>query len=171
MPEPAHPSPQGLQGTCPAWTVFDGMVLRVQAAPDLQREGGPAELHGHARERRRPGAAPQQVLHRADFRQVGRGQRIHQQGTLLPAFRGRDSVDYEAEEQHEGAGHDRRGQDFPSQEGADRNHQRRVEEHGPDRAFQTPIGLRLHGEPDGRAGRLLVLSEEADDRRGARLAL
>ena len=40
----------------------------------------------------------------------------------------------------------RRGHDSPPQEDADRDHQQRTEEHGPDRAFQTQqVGFQLHG--------------------------
>lgn len=45
VPEPAHPPPQGIQGTRPAGAMFDGMVLRLQTASDLQRKGGTPELH------------------------------------------------------------------------------------------------------------------------------
>lgn len=47
VPEPAHPPPQGIQGTRPAGAMFDGMVLRLKTASDLQRKGGTPELHAH----------------------------------------------------------------------------------------------------------------------------
>ena len=91
-----------------------------------------------------------------------RGQGVHKQG----AVRGRDTAPHEAPEQHEGLAHELCGQDSGQEEGHHRDRQRRAQEHGSDRTLQTPLRRQLLGESCRRPLRLLLLPQEADDRRG-----
>ena len=45
LPEPENTHPQGVQGHCPKGKMLHGVVLRLQAAPDMQREGRTSQLH------------------------------------------------------------------------------------------------------------------------------
>ena len=48
LQEPAHTYPQDVPRYRPEGQMLHGVVLRIQAAPDMQREGRNAELHDNA---------------------------------------------------------------------------------------------------------------------------
>ena len=98
MQQPPYPLPQSVQRNRHAGQVLHGVVLRIQAASDYQRERGDSQLHIHPGRRGRQSSAEDGELRECDIRQTGRRQGIHLKGTVRRAVYQRHTAHHENQE-------------------------------------------------------------------------
>ena len=124
MQEPEDIAAQGLQGDCPARQMLHGLVLRVQAACGVQRNGRDNQLYVHSWQCGRQGTAAHGAVHKGYFRQTRRRQGVHRQGLVLQAVCQWNTVDYQTEKQNEELPHECVGQGAGAQAVDNRDHKR-----------------------------------------------